>query len=105
MVRIALNGVSDEWQVFVVSILGKEKLLSWEEMWATLQQEEVRRDLVKVNVNDSSGSATKMEEEENTVLASKGQQKLKRKKEISKVKCFSCGEMGQYASLVSFEEK
>ena len=64
-----------------------------------LQQEELRRDLVKVNLNDSSGSRTKTkEEEENTTLASKGQQKLKQKKHISKVKCFSCGELGHYAS-------
>ncbi len=55
MVRITLNGVSDEWQVFVQSILGKERLPSWEEMWATLQQEELRRDLVKVNLMAAVG--------------------------------------------------
>jgi len=54
MVRIALNGVSDEWRVFVQSILGREKLPSCEEMWATLQQE-LRGDLVKVNLSGSSG--------------------------------------------------
>ena len=64
MVRIALNGVSDEWQVFVQSILGRERLPSWEEMWATLQQEELRRDLVKVNLNGYSGSSTKTKEDE-----------------------------------------
>ena len=74
MVRIDLNGVSNEWQVFIQSILGRERLPSWEEMWAALQQEELRRDLVKVNLNGSSGSGTKtMEEEENVALASKGQ--------------------------------
>ena len=77
MVRIDLNGVSDEWKVFVQSILGREKLPSWEEMWATLQHEELRRDLVKVNLSGSSGSGSEMKEEENTTLASKGQQNLK----------------------------
>ena len=73
IVRTTLNGVSDEWQVFIQSILGRERLPSWEEMWATLQQEELRRDLVKVNLNGSSGSGTKTkEEEENAALASKG---------------------------------
>ena len=38
MVRIALNGVSNEWKVFVQSILGRERLPSWEEMWAAIQQ-------------------------------------------------------------------
>jgi len=31
MVRTTLNGLSDEWQVFVQSILGGERLPSWEE--------------------------------------------------------------------------
>jgi len=73
MVRIAPNGVSNEWQVFIQSILGRERLPSWEEMWETLQQEELRRDLLKVNLNGSSRSSMKTkEEEENTTLESKG---------------------------------
>ena len=63
MVRIALNGVSDEWKVFIESILGREKLHSWEEMWVALQHEELRRDRVKVKFNDNSGSDTKTKEE------------------------------------------
>lgn len=78
MVRIALNGVSKECQVFVQRKLGKEKLPSWEETWTTLQHEELRRELMKVNLSGNSGSGTKMkDEEEKTALASKGQQKLK----------------------------
>lgn len=101
-----MNGFSDEWQVFVQSILGREKLPSWEEMWAILQQEELRRDLVKVNLSGSSGSGTKTkEEEENTTLASKVQQKLKRNKKISKVKCFSYGKMGHYISQCPLKKK
>ena len=38
------------------------------------------------------------EEEEKAPLASKGQQKQKRNKDILKVKCFRCGEMGHFAS-------
>lgn len=99
IVRMALNGVSDEWQVFVKIILGRERLPSWEEMWKTLQQEELRMDLVKVKLNGSNGSGTIIEEdEENTTLASKGQHNQKWKKDISKVKCFRCGEMGHFTS-------
>lgn len=50
MVRLALNSVSEEWQVFVQNILGKDRLSDWEGMWAALQQEEMRRDLVKCNL-------------------------------------------------------
>ena len=75
MVRMALNSISGEWQVFVQSILGREKLSNWEGMWAALQQEEMRQDLVKCKLDSSSSSGTKpKEEEENATLASKGQQ-------------------------------
>ena len=61
---------------------------------------------MKVNLNGNSGSGTKTkEEEENASLASKGQQKSKQKKDISKVKCFSCGEMGHYASHWTLKKK
>ena len=69
-------------------------------MWETLQQEELRRDLLKIHLEDgigSSSSKVKKEEEDNTALASKGQQKQK-KKDLSKIKCFWCGEMGIYAT-------
>ena len=76
LVRLALNFVSNEWQVFVQNILGRAALPNWDEMWATLKQEELRRDLVKVKLDGSSdnnsGSNPKVEEEDNTTLASKG---------------------------------
>ena len=73
MVRLALNVVTKEWQVFVQSILGRAMLPSWELMWATLQEEEMRRDLVKCKLDGSSGSGSKNpEEEENETLALKG---------------------------------
>ena len=33
MVRLALSSVLEEWQVFVQSILGRERLSDWEGMW------------------------------------------------------------------------
>lgn len=36
-VRLALNSVSEDWKVFVQSILGKEHLPNWERVWADLQ--------------------------------------------------------------------
>jgi len=43
MVRTTLNTVSKDWVVFVQSILGRVTLLDWEEMWAALRQEEIKR--------------------------------------------------------------
>ena len=37
MVSTALNAVSEDWETFVQSILGRATLPSWEEMWATLR--------------------------------------------------------------------
>ena len=63
-------------------------------MWAALRQKEIGR-LTKAN-NSGKGSRIKKEEED-AALAFVGQQG-KRNKDISKVKCFHCGELGHYAS-------
>ena len=107
MVKLALNLVSEAWQVFVQSILGRERFLDWEGMWASLQQKEMRRDLVKCkldNSNNSSGTKPK-EEDENAALASKGQQEQRKKKDISKIKHFRCGELGHYATQCPLKKK
>lgn len=68
-------------------------------MGVDLQQEEMRRDLVKSTISGaSSSSGTKqVNKEEDVALASKGQQKQhKRKKDISKIKYFRCGQLGHY---------
>ena len=70
MVRTALNAVSKEWETFVQSILGRATLPSWEEMWATLQQEELKR---MTKRGSSSKGARIKKEEEDASLASEGQ--------------------------------
>jgi len=48
--------------------------------------------------SSGKGVRVKKEEEEDAALASAGQQGKRKKKDISKVKCFHCGELGHYAS-------
>lgn len=75
LVRLPLNYVLDDWQIFVQSILGRLTFPNWEEMWKALKQEELRRDLLKVKLDESSsssGSKPKVEEEDNASLALKG---------------------------------
>ena len=84
MVRTALNTVSEDWKVIVHSILGKRILSDWEEPWATLRQEEIIQETKAGN----SSKGVRIEEEEDAALASVGTQKKRKKKDLSKVKCF-----------------
>lgn len=68
MVRTTLNTVSEDWETFVQRILGRANLPRWEEMWATLRQEEIRW-LTKVG-NSNKGGRIKKEDEEDATLAS-----------------------------------
>jgi len=69
MVRTTLNPVSKNWEVFVQSILGRGTLPPWDEMWAALRQEEIRRQL---KTGSSSKGIKVKQEEEDMALASKG---------------------------------
>ena len=94
IVRTALNALTDEWETFVQSILGRADLPDWDNLWSILHQEELRRFTKKQY--SSRSSKVKKEDEEDAALASKKQPK--KKKDLSKIKCFQCGEMGHFAS-------
>ena len=94
MVRTALNAVTNEWETFVQSILGRADLPDWDSLWSILQQEELRR--FTKRQHNLGLSKVKKEYEEDAGLALKKQPK--KKKDISKIKCFQCGEMGHFSS-------
>ena len=64
-------------------------------MWATLHQEEIRR---QSKTSSSSKGIKVKQEEEDVALASEGKQEKQKKKDLSKIKCFHCGELGHYAT-------
>jgi len=96
MVKTTLNAISEDWEVFIQSILGRLTLPDWGELWEALHQEEIKR-LTKAGSSDK-GVKINEEEEEHVSLASEGKQEKRREKDLSKVKCFHCGELGHYAS-------
>ena len=83
-------------ETFVQSILGRATLPQWEEMWAALRQEEIRT--VTKTGSRSKGIKIKKEEEVDAALASESKQEKRKKKDLSKVKCFHCGELSHYAT-------
>jgi hypothetical protein len=42
LVRIALNGFTKQWDVFVRGVVAREKLPNWERLWDDFTQEELR---------------------------------------------------------------
>ena len=42
LVRIALKGFTNEWEVFVKCVVGREKLPDWSRLWDDFTQEEIR---------------------------------------------------------------
>ena len=95
MVRTTPNAVTDEWETFVQSILGRANLSDWDNLWTVLRQEELSK-FTKKQYNFGLGKVKK-EDEEDAALASKRQQG-KKKKDLAKIKCFQCREMGHFAS-------
>jgi hypothetical protein len=61
LVRIALNGFTKQWDVFVQGVVAQEKLPDWERLWDDFTQEELR-------VGTSQASQSKVEDEENLAL-------------------------------------
>lgn len=62
---------------------------------------------MKATISGRSRSGEKaVKEEEDVALASKGQEEQrKRKKDISKIKCFRCGELSHYNTQCPLKKK
>jgi hypothetical protein len=105
LVRVALNGFSKSWDVFVHGVVAREKLPEWQHLWDDFVQEEIR-----LGQSSGSSSSPHIVDEEGLALASKGKGKKKKggkKKNIdfSKVKCFQCHKMGHFASQCPEKKK
>ena len=99
LVRIALDGFTKSWDLFVRCVVAQEKLPEWQRLWDDFVQEEI-----KLGQSSGSSSSPHIVDEEGLALASKGKGKQKKKKggkkniDFSKVKCFKCHKMGHFVS-------
>ena len=87
LVGIALKGFTKILEVFVKCIVRREKLLNWSRLWDDFTQEDIREGVL--------GGQVREEVEHNVALAAKTN---KKKKDLSQIRCYHCGQMGHYAS-------
>ena len=88
LVRIALKGFTKNWEVFVKCIVGRETLPSWSRLWDDFTQEEIR--------DRSQVGQTSEDVEQKVALATKSNNK--KKKDLSQIKCYHCGQLGHYVT-------
>ena len=94
LVRIALKGFTKEWEVFMKCVVGREHLLDWSRLWDDFTREEIREG------SQSNGQKADGADEENVVVAakSKGKKKGNSGRDLSKVRCYCCNQLGHLAS-------
>lgn len=72
--RIALNGFTKPWDVFVKVIVGQENVPDWDLLWSDFTLEE----LWTSYLSGTSSSGQKGEDDDNVALARKGKAKVKK---------------------------
>jgi hypothetical protein len=91
LVRIALNGFTKDWEVFVKCVVGHEHLPDWSRLWDDFTHEEIRE--------RSQSSDQKTDRvDENVSLVAKSKNKGSSTRDLSKVICFCCNKLGHLAS-------
>jgi hypothetical protein len=113
LVNVVMNGLRKSWEPFVKGVCAGENLPDWQRLWDDCIQEETREEFK----SSKQGSS-----DENSVLVSKtrkgkgkssnkkgssdgGSLQPGKKKDLSKIKCFSCHKNGHYASQCPKKKK
>jgi hypothetical protein len=91
LVRIALNGFTKDWEVFVKCVVGREHPPDWSRLWDDFTQEEIQE------ISQSSDQKTERVDE-NVALMEKSKKKGGSGRDLSKVRCFCCNKLGHLAS-------
>ena len=91
LVRIALKGFTKEWEVFMKCVVGHEHIPDWRRLWDDFTQEEIQEGY------QSSGLKTDGADE-NASLIAKSKKKGSSGRDLSKVICYCCNQLGHLAS-------
>ena len=91
LVRIALKGFTKEWEVFVKCVVGREHLPDWSRLWDDFTHEEIWEG------SQSSGQKI-VGADENVSLTAKSKKKGSFSRDLSKVRCYCCNQLGHLAS-------
>jgi hypothetical protein len=101
LVTSTLNGFPPSWGPFVQGICARRKLPKFDKLWEDFSQDESRLMSKKQKVDDEENQAlatqVKKRKERKEGSPSK-YKKPHRKRDISKVQCFNCRNMGHYSA-------
>jgi hypothetical protein len=107
-VNVALRGLPRSWEPFVQGICARETLPGFDRLWTDCIQEETRlesRDgLVKSNSDENQALAARTRKGRRGSLSRRASPEReaspepRRKKDLSKIRCFECHDYGHYAS-------
>ena len=89
--RIALKGFTQEWEVFVKCVVGHEHLPDWIRLWDDFTQEEIRE-------RSQSSDQKTDRADENVALVAKSKKKGSSERDLSKVRCYCCNQLGHLTS-------
>jgi hypothetical protein len=87
LVRIALKGFTKEWEVFVKCVVVCEHIPNWSRLWDDFTQEEIREGSQR-NGKNTDGV------DENVSLVEKRHKKGSSRRDLSKVRCYCCNQLG-----------
>jgi hypothetical protein len=91
LVRIALKGFTKEWEVFVKCVVGCEHLPDWSRLWNDFTQEEIQEGYQSSGQNIDGA-------DDNVALIAKSKKKGSFGRDLSKVRCYCCNQLGHLAS-------
>jgi hypothetical protein len=105
LVSIALNGLVPSWKPFVQGVYACENLPPFANLWDDIVQEEIRLQSCSRKQEEVEEIALVKRTKKGSKKGYKKKAQGTRKKDLSKMMCFQCHEMGHYANQCPLKKK